>query len=58
MSFLKIFHYVYLIFAVFFLYDAFVKYQNKESILLSLLLAGAAIFMFFFRGHFNNKFRK
>lgn len=58
MNFLQIFHYVYLIFAVFFLYDAFVKYQNDQNVLMSLLLAGAALFMFFFRRNFNKKFRK
>lgn len=58
MNFLRIFQYVYLIFAAFFMYDAFVKYQNNESVTMSLLLATAAIFMFFFRRNFNNKYRK
>jgi len=58
MSFLKLFVYVYLIFAAFFLYDAFVKYQNGQSVVVSLLLAAAAIFMFFFRKRFNNKYQK
>lgn len=58
MNFLRLFQYVYLIFAAFFMYDAFVKYQNNESVTLSLLLAVAAIFMFFFRRNFNNKYRK
>lgn len=58
MSFLRIFQYVYLIFVVYFLYDAFVKYQNNESVTMSLLLAAAALFMFFFRRKFNNKYNK
>jgi uncharacterized membrane protein len=58
MKFLQLFQYVYLIFAVFFLYDAFQKYQNGESFTLSILLVAAAIFMFFFRRNFNNKYRK
>lgn len=58
MSFIKYFHYVYLIFAAFFLYDSVLKFQNGESVVISLVLAVAAVFMFFFRGHFNNKFRK
>lgn len=49
---------MYLIFTLFFLYDAFIKYQNNESVVMSLLLAAAALFMFFFRGRFNQKFRK
>ncbi|WP_338409733.1 hypothetical protein [uncultured Flavobacterium sp.] len=58
MEFLKYFHYVYLIFAVYFAYDAFEHFQNDQSVLMSLLLSGAALFMFFFRGYFNDKFRK
>ena len=58
MTFLRLFQYVYLIFAAFFIYDAFVKYQNGESVMMSLLLAAAAVFMFFFRRNFNNKYRK
>ncbi|CAM3592829.1 hypothetical protein FLGE108171_04910 [Flavobacterium gelidilacus] len=58
MSFLKLFQYVYIIFAAFFVYDAYVKYQNNESVTMSLLLAAAAVFMFFFRRRFNNKYGK
>ncbi len=58
MTFLRLFQYVYLIFAAFFVYDAVVKYQNDESVTMSLLLAAAAIFMFFFRRNFNNKYRR
>lgn len=58
MTFLKLFQYVYIIFAAFFVYDAIVKYQNNESPTMSLLLAAAAIFMFFFRRRFNNKYNK
>lgn len=58
MGFLKIFHYVYLIFAVYFCYDAFEKYQQNQNVVMSLILAAAALFMFFFRRNFNNKYRK
>lgn len=45
----KIIAYVYLVFGLFFLYDAYVAYSNDATYLIKLLLAGLAIFMFFFR---------
>ncbi|MFB9051498.1 hypothetical protein ACFFVB_00265 [Formosa undariae] len=53
----KIFQYAYLIFAVVFLYQVVNKYTITGVVDYgSLLLAGAAIFMFFFRQRFNKKF--
>jgi len=45
----KIIAYVYLVFGLFFLYDAYVAYSNDADYLIKILLAGLAIFMFFFR---------
>ncbi|HLW41956.1 MAG TPA: hypothetical protein VKY82_06265 [Flavobacterium sp.] len=45
----KIIAYVYLLFGVFFLYDAYNAYSNNEVYWLKLVLAGMAIFMFVFR---------
>ena len=53
----KLFQYAYLIFAIVFLYDVVTKYMATGVVAYSsLLLAGAAIFMFFFRQRFNKKF--
>ncbi|MHA7942955.1 hypothetical protein ACJOV8_007770 [Formosa sp. 3Alg 14/1] len=53
----KFFQYAYLIFAVVFLYQVVNKYMITGVVDYgSLLLAGAAIFMFFFRKRFNKKF--
>lgn len=53
----KLFQYAYLIFAVVFLYDVVTKYMATGVVAYSsLLLAAAAIFMFFFRQRFNKKF--
>ncbi len=38
-----------------FVYDAFERYQNNESYVLSLLFAALAVFMFFFRRKFSNR---
>jgi hypothetical protein len=61
MSYLKLIQYIYLIFAGFFVYDAFRKYQEGKElndILLSLVIAIVAVVMFFFRRHFHNKYQK
>jgi hypothetical protein len=61
MSYLKLIQYIYLIFAGFFVYDAFRKYQEGKElndILLSLVIAIVAVGMFFFRRHFHNKYQK
>ncbi|KIX20993.1 hypothetical protein SY27_09440 [Flavobacterium sp. 316] len=55
MNYLKFIQYFYLAFGVFFLYDAFTKYQNNENYIMSIAIAVVAIGMFFFRRHFYNK---
>ena len=56
MSFLKYTPYLYLLFAVFFIYDAIVKWNDVNATpVLSLLIAGLAVFMFFFRRRFAKK---
>jgi len=45
----KIIAYVYLLFGLFFIYDAYVSYTNSENYWLKLALAAMAIFMFVFR---------
>jgi hypothetical protein len=56
MSFLKYPPYLYLLFAVFFIYDAIVKWNDVDATpVLSLLIAGLAVFMFFFRRRFAKK---
>ncbi|SHM67404.1 hypothetical protein [Flavobacterium chilense] len=57
MGYLKYTQYVYIAFAVYFIYDAIVKLNaNNESYPLSFVIAGMAIFMFFFRRKFVRKF--
>lgn len=57
MKYTKFFQYAYLVFAALFLYDAFAKYTNTGEIAYASILLGAtAVFMFFFRRKFNNKF--
>jgi purine-cytosine permease-like protein len=55
MTYLKIVQYVYLVFALFFFYDAYSKAMNGENYWLSVIIAVVAIGMFFFRRHFYNK---
>lgn len=45
----KIIAYIYLAFALFFLYDAYVAFSNNEDYLIRLVLAAVALFMFIFR---------
>lgn len=58
MTYLKIVQYMYLIFAGFFIYDAYTKALNGEKYWLSVVIALVAIGMFFFRRHFYNKHQK
>ncbi|BCY27499.1 hypothetical protein KK2020170_03670 [Flavobacterium okayamense] len=55
MTYLKIVQYMYLVFAGFFIYDAYTKALNGENYWLSVIIALVAIGMFFFRRHFYNK---
>ncbi|WP_396212040.1 hypothetical protein [Flavobacterium sp.] len=56
MNYLKYTQYAYLLFGIYFIYDGIMKYTTNESYALSLLIAGLAIFMFFFRRKFAKKF--
>jgi ABC-type polysaccharide/polyol phosphate export permease len=55
MGYLKIVSYLYLVVAVFFIYDGIMKIKTEESYVLSFLFAGLAVFMFFFRMRFAKK---
>jgi len=60
MTYLKFIQYIYLVFAAFFVYDAFRKHQEGKElndILLSVAIAVVAVGMFFFRRHFHNKYQ-
>lgn len=57
MNYLKYTQYVYLVFALYFIYDAISKWNDANATpLLSLMIAGLAVFMFFFRRKFAKKF--
>lgn len=57
MKYSKIFQYAYLVFAALFIYDAISKYTSTgEIVYTSILLAGLAIFMYFFRQKFRKKY--
>lgn len=50
MGYLKYTPYIYLIFALFFIYEAIVKWGDSDATpWLSVMIAALAIFMFFFR---------
>ena len=58
MKLLGFFQYVYLVFAVLFLYDAYSQWSsdNGTRALMSFLLAALAVFIFFFRKRFRKRF--
>ncbi|WP_269223983.1 MULTISPECIES: hypothetical protein [Flavobacterium] len=56
MNFLKYTSYLYLAFGIYFLYDGFTKWNTTENPWMSFIIAGLAIFMFFFRRKFAKKF--
>ncbi|MFV5691096.1 hypothetical protein ACM55K_03630 [Flavobacterium sp. LT1R49] len=57
MSYLKYTPYIYLIFGAYFIYDGVTKLNAADSTpWLSFIIAGLAIFMFFFRLKFAKKF--
>ncbi|WP_347050222.1 hypothetical protein [Flavobacterium olei] len=57
MGYLKYTQYIYIAFALYFAYDGFTKLnQPNDTAVLSFIIAGMAIFMFFFRRRFLNKY--
>ncbi|WP_426064499.1 hypothetical protein [Flavobacterium sp. DSP2-3-1] len=58
MNYLKYTQYVYLVFGAYFIYDGVTKVNDPASgnFWLSFMIAGLAIFMFFFRRKFAKKF--
>ena len=57
MNFVKYIPYFYIVFALFFLYDVYLRYTNNENYIISLVFVAVAIFMFFFRRRFNDKLK-
>ncbi len=58
MKLLQFLQYAYLIFAVLFIYDAISKWGGeRDRAYISLVFAVIAIFMFFFRRKYANRFR-
>ncbi|MFV8345988.1 hypothetical protein [Flavobacterium sp. ZB4P13] len=58
MNYLKYTQYVYLVFGAYFIYDGVTKLNDSAggTPWLSFMIAGLAIFMFFFRRKFAKKF--
>ena len=57
MNYLKYTQYVYLVFGAYFIYDGVTKLNDPAGTFwLSFMIAGLAIFMFFFRRKFAKKF--
>jgi hypothetical protein len=59
MGYFKIVPYLYLVMAGFFVYSGIMAIIEKEAghAVISFCFAGAAVFMFFFRKKFQNKFQ-
>jgi len=58
MKFSKFFQYAYLVFAALFIFDAFTKYTKQgEVAYASIILGATAVFMFFFKKRFVNKYQ-
>jgi hypothetical protein len=59
MNYLKYTQYVYLVFCIYFIYDGFSKLNAADDTpWLSFIIAGLALFMFFFRRKFAKKFEQ
>ncbi|RTY86342.1 hypothetical protein EKM02_05545 [Flavobacterium sp. RSP49] len=57
MNYLKYTQYVYLVFGAYFIYDGLIKLNTEGgNPWLSFMIAGLAVFMFFFRRKFAKKF--
>ncbi|RZJ72631.1 MAG: hypothetical protein EOO45_10760 [Flavobacterium sp.] len=54
----KIVPYVFLLFAALFIVEGIVRLNEGENAVISFLIAGAGVFMFFFRRKFYKKFDK
>lgn len=56
MNYLKYTQYVYLVFAIYFIYDGIMKWTNEgTNPFMQFFIAAMAIFMFFFRRRFAKK---
>lgn len=58
MGYLKFVSYAYLVAAAFFIYNAIISIQEGENGVISFIFAGIAIFMFFFRRSYQDKFSR
>jgi hypothetical protein len=58
MTYLKYIQYFYLVIALIMIIDGVKNYQNGESIVMNLVIIVLAIFMFFFRRDFAQKYNK
>ncbi|WP_316635199.1 hypothetical protein [uncultured Flavobacterium sp.] len=57
MGYMKYTQYVYIAFAIYFVYDGITKLnQGNDNSTLSFIIAGMAVVMFFFRRKFAKKF--
>ena len=57
MKILQFFQYIYLFFAVLFVYDGIVNWgEDSNRTIISFVFAALALFMFFFRKKFRDKF--
>ena len=56
MTYLKFTQYAYLLAALLFTIDAFVKWQSNENFTISAIFAAVCLFLFFFRRKFAKKF--
>jgi hypothetical protein len=58
MAYLKYIQYFYLVIAIIMIVDGIINFRNGESVLMNILIAVMAVFMFFFRRHFAHKYSK
>lgn len=56
MGYLKYVSYLFLVFAVLFIVDGFMRINEGRDGIISFLFAGVAIFLFFFRRKYYKKF--
>lgn len=58
MAYLKYIQYFYLVIALIMIVDGINNFRIGESYMMNIVIAVMAIFMFFFRRHFANKYSK